>query len=1500
MNNIDIEKYNDINYLSTLLFDVLYNKKMDRKVQIEDVSVKDAMKMSNIKKQYDGNELTSLINSVFNRNVSYQYNNLNKYIFKINDIDHPVDIILSPNPSNMNKMITYLLSGLVINKKTKHILMNIFNFDVPSDKIKYFITKISDDENIIKILTKKDQNISVELREHYFKMDTLQNIFNDVSYNIIDDDIYILIFQVLHTLAIIQERYPTFKHNNLDLKNIYCYLKEKNSSTYEYKLDGNTFIIPNIGLEIKITNFEEANILNEIDNESIIDSLKTNDNTYDIKTFLVSLNKVNKLSNEIKIFIKDIMNNLESPKELLFSSSKFNSMKSKSGMSEASFEDKIKRVSLLAMDSEISVDGPSMARSRRVKKSSKKGSKKTSRKMKGGAKKRGSKRGSKMRKQKRDTVDADEDTEEELSEVEDEDEEFDESEKPKKEHNKEHKKLLLDDMSSDVSVDEDEVPKPKEHAPVMKRASVQRNSKMGDFLGSDNSMNQSARSVKTNKLFGALGATHADLNTIPSNLPMIDPSVSRMSRMQGNMPMNMPGNLPIMTESPIMGESMMPMPSMMNQPMMNPQMMNPQMMNPQMMNPQMMNQPMMNQPMMNQPMMNPQMMNPQMMNPQMMMNPNMIGGNKDFFFDSVNDSKNSNDLKKASLKYKSKKQRGGFHVIPKYIEPFSNPYQPKEEAITKSKQYYDDNKKKIDGLKPDSMLEPKDQSALNGTTQAYIPPQQSMQGMNLQVTIPHIMPPGPTQKVQQTFNPTYYVPMMNPYMPNTGSNPLLWHPAVPPIVQKYNITFGGADVTRLGEIYEDMLPTRIAMAKNTFNSLSERLTVINYLRTVLIKQGDGEEIGFDSRKKAEINTLLSHLKIIGVNPYNFNKTNNPYTGLPDRLLVYKSCYPIKVDQNTNIQCSNDNIGINVRIYQLLEGESVMTNLGNEYKKYFEVWREMVYYEKIREEVIKNNVSPNFVSLISYFMHPRTLLDFAKYRKAKDSQADPSMTEYHKYYNKFILHKILNIANFRIKLKQKLEDKYSSIKPRFINGHVRDLPLDMYALNALATNTIDMGPTANIRNSFLSKTINMGPVVKIKKEKPYPQIVMSWDQFIDEKLIEESQFMNYSDTCLIALTEAPTQNIKTWSTRKYEQNGINVSILRMVSTGYHDPEVWKSIIFQLHSAFYILCKKGICIWNFNLENNVFIKDTNYDNNNIGFWKYIIQGISFYIPNYGSILLIDTQFKDLDVNSVDRQAMFAEFADCTDAEYHLRSEDKFRYKIMMKDVFDNSQELKNAIDTRNQELFTQKVFNGREFSLRTDIHAGLIPTDQPITDLVNNIGRLPNDIENIIKNHGHYLHNRVGTPLNESEKKNIIADKKDAFKSGSLIGYSDDGLNYSIAIFMSDVPAAAPAGAAPAGAAPAGAAPGPAAAAAAAAAAPAGAAPAAGAAAGAAAAAPGAAVPLINQARIIKIDRTNRIVMVDIINTEYANIVFINENIKQSYKPNYKLSSEELIETYEIKF
>ena len=65
MENIDIEKYDDINYLSTLLFDFLYNKKSDREIMVEHINLKD-IKSSTIKKLYQDKHLRKLILNVFN------------------------------------------------------------------------------------------------------------------------------------------------------------------------------------------------------------------------------------------------------------------------------------------------------------------------------------------------------------------------------------------------------------------------------------------------------------------------------------------------------------------------------------------------------------------------------------------------------------------------------------------------------------------------------------------------------------------------------------------------------------------------------------------------------------------------------------------------------------------------------------------------------------------------------------------------------------------------------------------------------------------------------------------------------------------------------------------------------------------------------------------------------------------------------------------------------------------------------------------------------------------------------------------------------------------------------------------------------------------------------------------------------------------------------------------------------------------------------------------
>lgn len=368
MNNIDINKYDDINYLSGLLFDVLYNKKIERKVSIGHVNVSD-IKVENIKKNYQDEQLKKLINNVFNRDISFIEKNNLKIIFKVNDIDNHVDLVLNIfnneetglyNKINMNKIITYLFSDFVINKMTKHILMNIFNFDTNSEDIKRYIEKYTDDDSIIKIFNKKSNKVSIEIREHYFKMDTLFNILNDKNIIIDDKMIKIIIFQVLHTLAVIQNKYPTFRHNNLDIKNIYCYLKEKNSNQYEYELEGNKYIIPNIGLELKITNFDESVIPNEIDNDSLIDSLKTVDNKYDIHKFLNSLLKTNTLSELTINYIKKMIKNIKNIKIMI--NENFESFKNTSNLSEVSYtEDEIKetknkkKLLLEDMDSDVSV-----------------------------------------------------------------------------------------------------------------------------------------------------------------------------------------------------------------------------------------------------------------------------------------------------------------------------------------------------------------------------------------------------------------------------------------------------------------------------------------------------------------------------------------------------------------------------------------------------------------------------------------------------------------------------------------------------------------------------------------------------------------------------------------------------------------------------------------------------------------------------------------------------------------------------------------------------------------------------------------------------------------------------------------------------------------------------------------------------------------------------------------------------------------------------------------
>lgn len=84
---------------------------------------------------------------------------------------------------------------------------------------------------------------------------------------------------------------------------------------------------------------------------------------------------------------------------------------------------------------------------------------------------------------------------------------------------------------------------------------------------------------------------------------------------------------------------------------------------------------------------------------------------------------------------------------------------------------------------------------------------------------------------------------------------------------------------------------------------------------------------------------------------------------------------------------------------------------------------------------------------------------------------------------------------------------------------------------------------------------------------------------------------------------------------------------MLNTGFHPDPVWKSIIFQIVAGIYALWKNSLCLNGFNLMDNIYIKDLTGTGIASGYWKYIINSIDYYVPNYGYLILIDSKFKDL---------------------------------------------------------------------------------------------------------------------------------------------------------------------------------------------------------------------------------------------------------------------------------
>lgn len=496
-------------------------------------------------------------------------------------------------------------------------------------------------------------------------------------------------------------------------------------------------------------------------------------------------------------------------------------------------------------------------------------------------------------------------------------------------------------------------------------------------------------------------------------------------------------------------------------------------------------------------------------------------------------------------------------------------------------------------------------------------------------------------------------------------------------------------------VYEDVLPS--TQFSSTANTLGERNNIYQFVRSVFISQGDGEDIDIGGQGN---NSLMKYLKYMQLNPYADGVGCNLYRSLPSGMLIYRSCYPIRYDMKGNkVKCAKNSIGINIRIYRMTNEEYYIKQLPDSNYNNHNLWREIAYYEYLREEILKQNICPNFIMMFGYYISERCNIDFQRIELMK---------------GKLMRYQAPYVSSRSLK-----RDQY---RPISIGGGKIDDP-----------ESVQSGGVPMIYTPTLVQ-IRSVPSLEVQKN---PKA--------------------FSGRALVSLTEAPTQNLFDWASKVYVHSG---NINRMISTGFHKSEVWLSVLFQLLAALYTLQIHQIAFDNFSIEDNVYIKDVAYHDNITKYWKYKIDGVDYYVPNYGYLVMIDSNYKDL----------------CSTYTVGLRNKRNKIYSAAFKDV---------DIDKHTFAAF-KNCFGNNIFSKEFTNEGGVPPPDdiKSILDSINSdiTAKTSENIGDYIHSHmSKLLNNRTGTYLTEYEVPHIRKDDYTPFKKGQMVVQEIQHDTYRFVVF-----------------------------------------------------------------------------------------------------------------------
>ena len=177
-------------------------------------------------------------------------------------------------PENAELMMIKLLSQFVRKSETPHIVLPIATFNtsikpflslaksnlVESKKFDQFLEKYQNGEYY--------QNVSVLISEWANGGDLLDYLRkNYKSFKI--RHWRTIFYQFLSVLAIIQAKYPAFRHNDLKANNLLINLIDMSKKKYKYIINGQLYIVPNIGFQIKLWDFDFACIPKLVNNSKV-------------------------------------------------------------------------------------------------------------------------------------------------------------------------------------------------------------------------------------------------------------------------------------------------------------------------------------------------------------------------------------------------------------------------------------------------------------------------------------------------------------------------------------------------------------------------------------------------------------------------------------------------------------------------------------------------------------------------------------------------------------------------------------------------------------------------------------------------------------------------------------------------------------------------------------------------------------------------------------------------------------------------------------------------------------------------------------------------------------------------------------------------------------------------------------------------------------------------------------------------------------------------------